>query len=150
MMPFSGVRSSWEMLARKRLLASVAERAASRARPNCSFLMRSSMAYCSTLRAVMAARFRSVTSSRERQTPVTSTLIVADQVFADFDGDAGAIVQHVIALEWAGLLPGCDAVEHGGTELVLLIGSDEIPGVAAQHLVRSAFQQGADGLVETA
>src|SRR5664279_3805285 len=50
----------------KRLLANVAERAASSARPSCSFLIRSSRAYCSTLRAATAARLRSVTSSRER------------------------------------------------------------------------------------
>ena len=72
MMPFRGVRSSCETLARKRLFASVAERAASSAWASCSFLLRSSMAYCATLRAATAARLRSVTSSSERHTPVTS------------------------------------------------------------------------------
>ena len=148
MMPFSGVRSSWETLARKRLLATVAERAASSAGRSCSFLLRNSMAYCSTLRAATAATLRSVTSSSERIVPVISPRSLRIRFSRISTVRSRAVVEHIFALERAGLLPGLHAAHHGLAGFFLPLRRHEIPGEAADHLLRRTLQERAHRLVE--
>ncbi len=89
-----------------------------------------------------------MTSSNERQTPVISPCVIANEVFADLHGDASAVFQHVVAFEGAGLNPGGHALHHGGLDGFLLVRTDEMPGAPAQDLGGCALQQRAHGLVK--
>src|SRR5579885_915316 len=71
MMPLRGVRSSWDIFARKRFLISVASRAAASARASCSFLAFSARAYWPTFSAASAPMRRALISRSAERRPVT-------------------------------------------------------------------------------
>ena len=147
MMPLSGVRSSCETLARKRLLASVAARG---------------LHQRAGQQLVLVAQLEGVLRNFARGHGGEIALgdvhqgadhagdlaaLVADEALAGLDNEARTVLEQVIALERPGLGAGGDALQQPRAKTLLLVGRDEVPGAAAHDAVRRAAQQAAHRLI---